>query len=225
MAKKKPLRNLTGGAHRGRGLGRLGNLARFKKSSGAGSGAVSGLRLWSGSDGRGLVDDDGPHAGEVKSSKKRSDGQLAGLAEVHQELHHGGTDFAEFAWKLVGAGLFGGIGFSAEKFGPGVGQTLNEIAAAHARVDQHRDRACFEESKDALDELDAWRNEQGDASSILNAQRAEAGRDPIGGVVELAKRDACGPRLAAAKPSAATPRMRNGLPSMRMVCPSTPGSP
>ena len=70
--------------------------------------------------------DDGAHTGEVESAQKRSDGQLAGLAQVHQELHHGGADLAELARKFVGAGLFGGIGFAAEEFRPRVGQGMEE---------------------------------------------------------------------------------------------------
>ena len=126
VSEEEPLRNFAGGADRRRGLRRLGSLARFEQTGGAGGRAVTGLRLRCGGDGRHLVDDDGAHAGEVESAEKRSDGQLAGLAEVHQELHHGGADLAELARELVGAGLFGGIGFAAEEFGPGVGQGMEE---------------------------------------------------------------------------------------------------
>src|SRR6185369_7464001 len=86
VSQEEPLRNFAGGAHGGRGLRRQGSLARLKYTRSAGSRAIPRLRLRGRSDGRGLVDDNGAHAGEVKSPEKWSDGQLTGLAEIHEEL-------------------------------------------------------------------------------------------------------------------------------------------
>src|ERR1035438_1404771 len=91
VTEKEPLRNLAGGAHLRRGWRRRRCLAHMKDAGGARRRTVSGRRLRRGRPGRDLVDDDGAHAGEVKSAQERSHGQLAGLAYFNQELPPGGA--------------------------------------------------------------------------------------------------------------------------------------
>ena len=137
VAEEDPLRHFARGAHlrlrgrRGRGLS-----ARFEYTGGAGGGSVAGLLLrCGGGDGRGFVDDDGTHAGEVETTQQRADAQLAGPAEIDQKLHHGGTDLAELARKLVSGGQLGAIGFALQKLGAGVGERAEELleSAGQAR--------------------------------------------------------------------------------------------
>jgi hypothetical protein len=75
---------------------------------------------------RRFVDNDGTHAGEIKASQERTHGQLARTAQVHQKLHDGGTQFAEFARKLVRRRQFGRVRLPRQEFRPRIGQRPEE---------------------------------------------------------------------------------------------------
>ncbi len=66
-------------------------------------------------DGRRIRDRYGPDTGEVEAAKKRIDAQLAGAAQVHQELHRGVAQLAKLAREFVHRPQFRGIAFARQK--------------------------------------------------------------------------------------------------------------
>ena len=69
----------------------------------------------------------GPDAGKVQASQVRIGAQLAGAAEIHQELNQHGAHLTELARELVNGGKFRGVVFARQEIGAMIGQREREI--------------------------------------------------------------------------------------------------
>ena len=81
-----------------------------------------------------IVDHDGPHAAEIKSAQERAGAQLAGTAEVHQQLHQRRAQLAELARKFVGAGEFFGVVLARQKVDAAVAQRIEQFVEGRAQA-------------------------------------------------------------------------------------------
>ena len=78
--------------------------------------------------------------------------------------------------------------YGHEALGLGGCQAADQVAASHAGIDQHDDRAGLEQAEHQRDELDARPDQQGQPRAGGDAQAAQARGDAIGVLFELAKR-------------------------------------
>ena len=107
-AQKQPLRDFPRARRPTGAAGAAGRSSCLEKSCGA-AGRFKrrslGGRRTRRRHGR-ILHDDGTNAGEIKTSQKRADSQLAWPAEIHEELHQAVAQLAELARKLIRARNF-----------------------------------------------------------------------------------------------------------------------
>ena len=130
VGEEHPLRHFPaagGGRREHLPLG-LGACAGREDAGGAGGRVVGCLRRGLGRRGnrRALVDNHRAYAREIESAQERPGAQLAGTAQVHQELYGGRPQLAEFARELVGRRKFGRVRFARQEFGAGIGQRAEQ---------------------------------------------------------------------------------------------------
>ena len=80
-------------------------------------------------------------------------------------------------------------GMATKPSGSAFGQAANEIAAAHAGVDQDGHGPGLEQGEDQRDEVDARPDQQGQPRTRRNAHRPQPCGDPVAVLVQLAERE------------------------------------
>ena len=72
-------------------------------------------------------DGDRPNPGEVEPAKEGAGAQLAGPAQVHEQLDKQGPELPELPRKLVDGGQFGGIKLLRKQMDAPVGKRMEEV--------------------------------------------------------------------------------------------------